>query len=87
MTSRLKTRDRMSNTGYHRNGKPTWWARVGSGDDATFVRIPWTRGDDYLDCVVDLPPGTTVFCGAGKGSRKTVRETVVTTAVEEEVAS
>lgn len=27
---------------------------------------------------VDVPTGTTVYCGAGKGSRKTVRETVVT---------
>jgi len=82
MQSRLKTTDRMSNKGYHANGKPTWWARVGAGGDAKFLQIPWTRGDDYLDCIVDVPPGTEVYCGAGKGSHKTVRQTVVTVAVE-----
>lgn len=74
MKSRLKTNDRMSNTGYHANGKPTWWARA----NGEFVRIPYTRGDSILDCVVDLPVGTTVYCGAGKGTHKTVRETVIT---------
>lgn len=83
MKSKLTTRGRMSNTGYHANGKPTWWARVGQGSDAKFVEIPWTRGDSVLDCVVDLEPGTTVFCGAGKGNHKTIRETVVTVAIDE----
>lgn len=82
MKSRLKTTQRMSNTGFHANGKPRWWARTGGGDDATWITIPYVRGDDYLDCVVDVPPGTTVHCGAGNGHRKTVRETVVTTPVE-----
>ena len=76
--SRLTTSDRMSNTGYHQNGKPNWWARVGSGDSARFLPIPRVRGDEILDCEVDVPPGTTVYCGAGRGSHKTVRETVVT---------
>lgn len=79
--SRIATRQKMSNTGYHKNGRPTWWARTGSGDDAQFLDIPEVRGDRHLDCVVDLPPGTTVFCGAGRGTYKTVRETVVTRAV------
>ena len=76
--SRLTTTSRMSNTGYHQHGKPIWWARVGSGDSARFLKIPKVRGDAILDCEVDVPPGTTVFCGAGKGFHKTVRETVVT---------
>ncbi len=76
--SRLITTKRMSNTGYHLHGKPNWWARVGQGDDAIFLRIPPTRGDSILDCEVDVPVGTTVYYGAGKGTHKTVRETVVT---------
>jgi hypothetical protein len=76
--SKIVTTDRLSNTGYPANGKPVWWARVGS----TFLRIPQVRGDSYLECEVDLPPGTQVQCGAGKGTYKTVRCTVVTTEVE-----
>ena len=76
--SKIETKNRMSNTGYHANGKPNWWARVGTGDDAKFITIPWTRGDSCLSCEVDLPAGTTVYCGAGKGTHKTIRETVVT---------
>jgi hypothetical protein len=76
--SKLKTTDRMSNTGFNLNGRPNWWARVGTGNAAKWVSIPYTRGDDYLECEVDLPVGTEVFCGAGKGSRKTVRQTVIT---------
>jgi len=74
----------MSNTGYHANGKPTWWARIGSGDGARFLTVPYTRGDRYLDCEVDVPPGTTVYIGAGKGTHKTVRQTVVTVEIESE---
>ena len=66
----------MSNTSYHQNGKPCWWARVGSGDSARFLSIPRVRGDEHLDCEVDVPPGTTVYIGAGKGTHKTIRETV-----------
>jgi hypothetical protein len=82
MPSQLTTTDRMSNTGYHANGKPNWWARVGSGESARFLDIPRTRGDHRLDCEVDVPPGTKVYCGAGKGNHKTVRQTVTTTAIE-----
>lgn len=81
--SRLQTTERMSNTGYHAHGKPTWWARVGKGDKARFLEVPWTRGDRCLDCIVDVEPGTEVACGAGKGNHKTVRQTVITTAIEE----
>lgn len=77
--AKLRTTARMSNTGYHANGKPNWWARVGAGESARFLQIPRVRGDQILECEVDVPPGTTVCCGAGKGHYKTVRETVVTT--------
>lgn len=66
----------MSNTGYHANGKPNWWARIGQGVDAEFVKIPAIRGDQKLDVEVDLPIGTVVNVGAGKGKYKTIRETV-----------
>jgi hypothetical protein len=72
----------MSNTGYHANGKPNWWARIGSGEGASFLSIPRVRGDENLDVVVDVGPGTVVFCGAGKGTYKTVRQTVTTEAIE-----
>jgi hypothetical protein len=80
MSSKLRSTTSMSNTGFHANGKPNWWARTGQGTDAQFLTIPRVRGDQNLDCTVDVPPGTTVFIGAGKGSHKTVRQTVVTTA-------
>lgn len=86
MTSRLRSSDTMSNTGFHANGKPNWWARIGSGDTAKFLKIPQVRGDKPLDCEVDVPPGTTVHIGAGKGSYKTVRQTVVTEEIESDAA-
>ncbi len=76
--SKIIATKRMSNTGYHENGKPVWWARTGSGSNATFLNIPKVRGDELLECEVDIPAGTEVFIGAGKGTRKTVRETVTT---------
>lgn len=70
-------RVRMSNSAYHRGGKPSWWMRIGSGDSAKFVDIPQIRGDSTLEVTVDLPPGTaSVTIGAGKGSDG-VRATVV----------
>lgn len=71
----------MSNTGYHANGKPNWWARIGSGVSATFVEIERVRGDRKLDVIVELPPGTVVSIGAGRGSHRAIRETVTTVAV------
>lgn len=78
MKSRLRSTVRMSNTGYHQNGKPNWWARLGRGESAQFLNIPHVRGDNMLDIEVDLPPGTEVFIGAGRGTVKTIRETSVT---------
>lgn len=83
MASRIKTTQRMSNTSYHANGNPNWWVRVGSGPTAQFLQIDKARGDDYLDCVVDLPVGTVVYCGTGNGLHKTVRERVKTIAIDE----
>ena len=39
--SRLVSSRAMSNTGYHANGKPRWWARAGTGTDARFLEIPF----------------------------------------------
>ncbi len=85
MASLLKSNGRMSNTGYHANGKPNWWARIGSGDSARFLQIPRVRGDNHLECEVDVPSGTTVYIGVGKGSHKTIRETVTTEVIAETV--
>lgn len=76
-SSTLKSADRMSNSGYHRAGKPNWWARVGSGPEASWLRIGQVRGDQLLDVQVDVPPGTTVHIGCGRG-RDQVRQTVET---------
>jgi len=84
-SSRLQTTQRMSNSGYHRAGQPAWWARIGDGADATFLRLPSRRGDRCLDVAVDVPVGTAVVCGAGRGS-DAVRQTV-TTAVPDPVTS
>ena len=84
MKSRLRTTASMSNTGYHQNGKPTWWAYTRENGQNIFIDVEYTRGDKELDCIVDVPAGTTVHCGAGKGTYKTVRQTVVTKALPEE---
>ena len=78
MQSRILTKDRMGNAGYHQNGKPNWWARVGDN----FLDIPKVRGDQRLHAIVDVPPGTLVHCGAGKGKVKTIRESVRTIALD-----
>lgn len=61
----VTTTQRMSNGGYHRCGKPNWWARVGSD----FLSIPRTRGDEFLTFTVPshLPAGTRIDMGAGSG--------------------
>lgn len=55
--------DRMSNSAYHRAGKPVWWARVG-GD---FLDVPRVRGDEKLTFTIPshLPAGTRVDFGVG----------------------
>lgn len=64
---RVYCSDRMSNSGYHRGGKPTWWARV----DSTFAKFQMVRGDSKLDqaATIELPGDGiyTLNCGAGKG--------------------
>lgn len=49
---------RMSNRQYHKAGQPHWWARIGSGDSASFLRLPRVRGDEALDEETDAPDGT-----------------------------
>lgn len=81
MVSRVVSKGRMSNTGYHANGKPNWWVRYDDNGTTRFVDIEKVRGDHHLDTQVPLPVGTKVFIGAGKGSHKTIRETVITIGV------
>ena len=40
----FRSTSRMSNSGYHRQGQPTWWARIGS----RFLAIPRQRADEYI---------------------------------------
>lgn len=81
ISSRLRSTDRMSNRQYHRNRQPRWWARIGSGDAAEWVEIGTIRGDQALDVVVPLPPGTSVHIGCGPRDNG-IRETVETQAVQ-----
>lgn len=79
--SRVQSSDRMSNSQWNKQGRPTWWVRVGQGTDAEFLEIPKVRGDSRLDVEVDVEPGTKVTIGVGK-DRGAVRETVVTEPLE-----
>lgn len=63
----VKSTDRMSNSGYHRSGKPNWWLRRTDKGDGNFVDIPRVRGDEKLDIKLDLEPGK-YTAGAGRGS-------------------
>jgi len=68
----------MSNRQYHAYGKPTWWARVGSGESAQFLRIPRTRGDEDLSCTVEVDDDVKeIYIGVGPNNQHGVRETVV----------
>lgn len=75
---RIVSNDRMSNSGYHRSGKATWWARIGSGAGAEFLQVGRERADRVLDVVVEVPAGVTeIYIGAGKaGSRDAIRQTI-----------
>jgi len=77
MKVRLQSHNRMSNRQYHIHGKPTWWARIGSGPDAVFLPIGRVRGDYFLDIEVEVPDGTeVVYIGVGPKGRHGVRETI-----------
>lgn len=80
MRSRVVSSNKQSNTSYHRTGGMNWWARIGAGENARFLTIPKTRGDQLLDCEVDLEPGTHITIGVGRGvaTRRIIREDVVT---------
>lgn len=75
MKVRIKSSERQSNSGWHRSGKPEWWARIGPGQ---FLPLPrGLRGDDRLNVVVEVPDGvTTVAIGVGRNDRDGVRETI-----------
>ena len=76
-TSTAKSTQRMSNTQYHRWGKPKWWAKTpGTGN---FLDLPYTRADEYLLALLSVPPGTVIEIGAGPRSSHGVRETITTT--------
>ena len=63
---------KMSCTQYHKQGKPNWWARVGSGPSVKFVRMPKVCGDMRLDVrgEIDLEPGVyTLVTGVGSDIR------------------
>lgn len=73
----LQSKGRMSNRQYHIHGKPTWWARIGSGPDAVFLPIGRVRGDSYLNIEIDVPDDTTeIHIGVGPRGRHGVRETI-----------
>ena len=73
----LQSKSRMSNRQYHIHGKPTWWARVGAGENAIFLPIGRVRGDCYLYATVEVPDGTElVYIGVGPRGRHGVRETI-----------
>jgi len=67
---------RMSNRQYHNYGRPTWWARIGGN----FLKITWTRGDDYLAFDYTIPEDAEgaieIHIGAGPNTRYGRRETV-----------
>lgn len=75
--SRIVSSKRQSNSGFHRSGQPKWWARTGEGATARFLNLEKTRGDRHLDCEVDVPVGTEVTIGVGRG-KDGVRECVTT---------
>lgn len=54
---------RLSNTAYHKEGKPRWWLR--SGPDS-FEKIPSVRGDVAFEMYLTLGPGRYTL-GVGKG--------------------
>jgi hypothetical protein len=77
MKMNLKSNGKMSNRQYHANGKPRWWARVGSGAGAEFLEIDDVRGDEYLDVVVEVDDDVKeISIGVGPRGSHGVRETV-----------
>lgn len=67
----------MSKQQYRATGQPAWWARIGSGEDAEYLRLPLVRGDQYLDVTVDVPRGTReITIGCGPNNEFGIREVV-----------
>lgn len=67
----------MSTRNYLALERPVWWARIGSGDAASFIRLPPLPGHRCLDVRVDVPDGTdAVHIGVGPKDARGVREFV-----------
>lgn len=78
-TVKITVHGRMSNSAYHRCGKPCWWIRLGDG--ARFLRIPQIRGDQELAVTLDraehgLRSGDVLSIGVGPRTRDGVRSHV-----------
>lgn len=65
MQSRITSRGKLKNIQWKAQGRPAWWAYAGRADEANRLKIAVLRGDERLDCVVDVPPGTQVTVGVG----------------------
>lgn len=83
---------KMSNSGYHRCAKPTWWMRYTDLDHrGDFIAIPRVRGDERLVVTVTLPRHATetrritIGCGP-RDSRDSVRESMRIMSAEEAAA-
>lgn len=77
MKVHIESRNRQSNSGYHRTGKPHWWVMV----DGQFQDIERVRGDDYLILDLDVNPGAEIKIGVGKyrvhADRDVIRQTFI----------
>lgn len=69
--SRLRANARLDNYSYYLVNRPNWWASLDAEDsDGDFrLDIPPTRADRPLDCVVNVPAGTTVYLGLDRSDR------------------
>lgn len=69
----IKSSDRMSNTQYHKAGKPTWWAYVKVNGETVWATFAKVRGDYHLDteATIELPGDGeyTLFTGCGPKDR------------------
>ena len=75
MKQQIKSIDRMSNTSYHNRcvgNQKYWWVRGQAG----FVALDGDhRGDEKLNVVLELEPGTYTV-GCGPQGKHGIRETV-----------
>ena len=68
IVSFARATSRMSNSGYHRCGKPVWWvAAEGLADRKTAI-----RGDEFAGVKVAVPVGTMIELTVGRGADRVV---------------